>query len=302
MKKITIVGGTHGNELTGIKLIRKWCGDPKDVQRDNLEVSLEYGNPPAIEKKVRFIDEDLNRAFHIDDLSQPPTSSWESIRAHELHERLGPKFNSPKVDVIIDLHSTTTNMGNTIIIYGKPHNLKLAKYIQTHEPSVRVVLSYKNIEDTLALQSLAPHGMLLEVGPIPQGVVYHKQFEDAERITHHALDFIQQFDSDPDFDVTGALEVYQGGIPIPYPTDEEGNICAMLHKDLQNRDYCLLNRGDPAFVTFDGRTICFEGESGFPAFVNEAAYYESNLAFRMNKKRTVNIPARNPVEKERDDG
>jgi len=302
MKKITIVGGTHGNELSGIKLIEKWRSNTKDVQRDNLEVSLEYGNPPAIENKVRFIDEDLNRAFHIDDLNQCPASSCESLRAHELNERLGPKFNNPKVDVIIDLHSTTSNMGNTIIIYENPYNLKLAKHIQTHEPSVRVCISNKNIRDAVALQSLAPHGMLLEIGPIPQNVLCHKQFEDMERITHHALDYIQQFDNAPDFDVTGNLEVYQGGTPVPYPTNKTGDICAMLHKDLQSKDYCLLNPGDPIFMTFDGQTIYFEGESGFPVFINEAAYYENNVAFRMNRKLTLNLPPGNPIEKERDDG
>lgn len=292
MKNITIVGGTHGNELTGIKLIQKWRDNRERVARDNLAVSLEYGNPRAIEAKVRFIDEDLNRAFHIEDLKADPTASWESRRAHEINEQLGPKFNHPKADVIIDLHTTTSNMGNTIIIYDDPHNQKMAKYIQDQEPSVRVYISDKDIKDTIALQSLATYGMLLEIGPIPQGVLYHKQFEDMERITYHALDFMNRFESDPDFDVTGALEVYQRGKLVPYPTNESGDMCAMLHKDVQNKDYCLLNPGDPIFMTFNGETIYYDGEPGFPVFINEAAYYETNVAFRMNNKMILRIASR----------
>jgi aspartoacylase len=292
MKKIAIIGGIHGNELTGIKLIQTWRNNPAVVARGNCEIHLEYGNPPAIKEKVRFINEDLNRLFHIDDLNCPPKPSWESRRAHELNELLGPKFDRPQVDVIIDLHTTTSNMGNTLIIYDKPYNLKLAKYIQNHEPGVRVYISDKDIKDTMALQSVAPHGMLLEIGPIPQGVLYHQQFEDMQRITQHALDFIHAFDNSPTYDVTGTLEVYQRGTLIPYPTNNSGDIGAMLHKDIQNQDYRLLTRGDPIFMTFDGETITYNGEAGFPVFINEAAYYEKNIAFRMNNKMTLSIPAR----------
>ncbi|NQV35749.1 MAG: aspartoacylase [Phycisphaeraceae bacterium] len=293
MKNITIVGGTHGNELTGIKLIQKWRDNREIVARDHLTVNLEYGNPPAIKAKVRFIDEDLNRAFHIKDLEAEPTKSWESRRAHEINELLGPKFNNPKAEVIIDLHTTTSNMGNTIIVYNDPLNLKMAKYIQTLEPNVRVYISDKDIKDTIGLHSLATYGMLLEVGPIPQGVLYHKQFEDMERITHHALDFMNRYDEDPDFDVTGTLEVYQRGTLVPYPTNESGDMSAMLHKNVQNKDYCLLNQGDPIFMTFNGETICYDGEPGFPVFINEAAYYETNMAFRMNTKMTLSLAPRN---------
>ncbi|MCF7974093.1 MAG: aspartoacylase [Phycisphaerae bacterium] len=292
MKKIAIVGGTHGNELTGIRLIEKWMKNTTLVARNNLDVELLYGNPLAIRNQVRFIDEDLNRAFHVDDLNNPPGESWESQQAHRLNKMLGPKFNNPSVDVIIDLHTTTSNMGNTIIIYNEPFNMKLAKYIQCHEDNVRIYISDKKAEDTVGLQSVAPHGATIEIGPIPQGVLFHEQFETMERTTYHALDFIQAYDNAPGFDITGEIEAYQRGVLIPYPTDESGKICAMLHKDIQNKDYCLLKKGDPMFITFSGKVMHYEGDAGFPVFINEAAYYEKNMALRMNKKIMLTIPPR----------
>lgn len=289
MKKVAIIGGTHGNELTGIRLVQKWRDNEDIVTRDSLDIRLEYGNPAAIKAKARFVEEDLNRAFHIDDLRNGPGTSLESQRAYQLNDQLGPKFGAPKVDVIIDLHTTTANMGNTIIIYNDPYNLKMAKYIQAQEPTVHVYISDKAMKDTVALQSVAPRGMLLEIGPIPQGVLYHKQFEDMERIAQLALDFIDRSESDPTFDVTGPLEVFQRGTLVSYPTNDSGDIIAMLHKDIQDMDYCQLNPGDPIFMTFDGKTLYYEGAPGFPVFINEAAYYEANVAFRMNNKMTLNI-------------
>jgi hypothetical protein len=183
-------------------------------------------------------------------------------------------------------------MGNTLIIYNDPFNLKLAKHIQDNDQNVRVYVSDKNIKDTIGLQSLAPYSMLVEIGPVPQGVLYHEKFADMERITFHALDFIQKYFNSPDFDVSGDLEVYQRGTIVPYPTDGSGKTTAMLHQNIQNKNFCLLKHGDPLFVTFSGQVINYAGEPGYPVFINEAAYYKKNIAMRINKKIILNIPSR----------
>ncbi|XDV20077.1 hypothetical protein PO909_025459 [Leuciscus waleckii] len=67
---------------------------------------------------------------------------------------------------------------------------------------------------------------------------------------------------------------------MDYPRDTNGNITAMVHPHLQDCDWEPLNQGDPMFLTFDGRTILYEGASTvYPTFINEAAYYEKQQAF-----------------------
>ena len=53
----------------------------------------------------RYVDEDLNRQFAQIDLDDATRTSSEARRAKELNSRLGPK-GDPRVDVIIDLHTT----------------------------------------------------------------------------------------------------------------------------------------------------------------------------------------------------
>merc|ERR1719162_1252941 len=101
----------------------------------------------------RFIDTDLNREFSVDKLGNVPLDTermdrcdirnescsklpsslpHERVRAREVEALLGPKFAAPSfsdngssrsmccedptAEVVIDLHTTTTNMGVSLII------------------------------------------------------------------------------------------------------------------------------------------------------------------------------------------
>ena len=63
IKNVAIVGGTHGNELTGPHLLRRWEQFPEEVTRSSFMTRLFLGNPKAFEENRRFIDDDLNRSF-----------------------------------------------------------------------------------------------------------------------------------------------------------------------------------------------------------------------------------------------
>jgi aspartoacylase len=44
------------------------------------------------------------------------------------------------------------------------------------------------------------------------------------------------------------------------------------------------------FLTFDGTTIAFDGESTvYPIFINEAAYYEKGIAMYFTQKQQINV-------------
>jgi predicted deacylase len=101
---ITILGGVHGNELTGIAVVKKLreqieCGDIK-MQGGTLYLAL--GNLKAIKmhKRGSGIGRDLNRSFPINLLDHDPIPTYEDSRAREL----APVF--ARSDVLIDMHAT----------------------------------------------------------------------------------------------------------------------------------------------------------------------------------------------------
>jgi len=193
IETVTIVGGTHGNEYTGV-----WCiraierqresyrdnrrlveegiviqnnndimdedlvgktvvnGNDNNMQKNVFEmyptirIETLLGNPMAHMQNRRFVDVDLNRQFlrrrsagsrgryKNDDENNTTTDAtttttttttecyYEVTRAREIETLLGKRrrsgnnnnsgSNDGAVDVVIDLHTTTANMGITIIL------------------------------------------------------------------------------------------------------------------------------------------------------------------------------------------
>ena len=96
--KVALCGGTHGNELTGIHLLSRWQQLPHEIERRHLAVETLLVNEAAYQANCRYIDNDLNRRFALDDLNNPALTSTEEQRAKVLNNLLGPK-EDPRVDV-----------------------------------------------------------------------------------------------------------------------------------------------------------------------------------------------------------
>ena len=67
LKNVVVVGGTHGNEYTGV-----WCINALDRSSEkihltypSLNITTLLGNPEAHLANKRFIHEDLNRQFDL---------------------------------------------------------------------------------------------------------------------------------------------------------------------------------------------------------------------------------------------
>ncbi|TYL38814.1 succinylglutamate desuccinylase [Natronococcus pandeyae] len=58
--EIAVVGGIHGDEPCGVRAIERLLDENPTVERP---VKLVVVNEEALERQVRFVDEDLNRAF-----------------------------------------------------------------------------------------------------------------------------------------------------------------------------------------------------------------------------------------------
>uniref|UniRef100_A0A8C5ET96 Aspartoacylase n=1 Tax=Gouania willdenowi TaxID=441366 RepID=A0A8C5ET96_GOUWI len=269
-RRVAIFGGTHGNEMSGVMLVNLWVQNNTEVQRKGVEVQPFITNPKAVEKCTRYVDTDLNRAFTPENLS--PSSRtlgggdlpYEVRRAQEINRMFGPKGSPEAYDVIFDLHNTTSNMGCTLLLESsKDHfNLQMMNYIQA------------SLDKLFSCVCCFFAG--LEVGPQPQGVLRSNIFESMRDILKHALDFIELFNA--------GRTHYSTHSGIDYPRDDNGNIIAMVHPNLQDCDWEPLNPGDPMFQTFDGKTIHYQGSGTvYPTFINEAAYYEKQQAFALQR-------------------
>jgi len=369
VKKVTIAGGTHGNEYTGvwcIKAIEKQreshkddCeatngasnGDSNEVnifrKYPSLEINTLLANPMAYMANKRFIDTDLNREFSMEKLKRVKVNDeamelcdiqqefcsedddalsslpHEAVRAREIETLLGPKFMDstspngdaafpdPQMCIVIDLHTTTANMGISLIIpEGDALMSAAAAYVlnkcknEYGYDSVQCLMhALPKRQDRMNLSSCGRHGFTIEVGPTPQGVIRHDVVEQTEAALHSLLEFLhlrnlELEQQDNDSNVKSVLdrlrEIYPGGIvpcyrsapavrpgelsgKISWPNDPENpNFPAvMVHKSIQDRDFEPLRTGDPLFVGLDGTLIPYEGSHGEEVhliFVNEGGY------------------------------
>lgn len=285
IKKIALVGGTHGDEMTGIYLIKKFQKNPHLIERKSLEILTLLANPKAIEIRQRYLETDLNRCFSQNSLADLNSHFYEQALAKTIVQ----KIKENQTDLIIDLHSTTSQMGLTIIICdGHPFHLQLTAYLHSINPSIKV-LKYRSSQENLLLRSLTELGFSIEVGAVAQGVLDGALFQKTELLVYTLLDALEKYNQDHHFFVQKTVTIYQVIGKIDYPREGE-EIKAMVHPDLQFKDYQPLDPGEPLFLTFGGETITYKGYFRvYPVFINEAAYYEKGIAMYFTQKQEIII-------------
>jgi len=293
IRKIAIVGGTHGNELTGVYLVNKFKKNPDLVRRESFETYLLHANQKAIEACRRYIDSDLNRRFDIDALENIDLRNYEELAAKQINALLGPKGSeAPQMDFIVDLHTTTSQMGLSIVI-GTESALawQAAAYLKEKEPRVHLFRWEGDTDTSPFVDSIARHGFAIEVGAVPQGVLRADLFFDTENLLQHLLDFFEMYNSGAYGRPYRELEIYDSVGLLDFPRDQEGGITAMVHPNLQDHDYSIIRKGDPLFVTLEGEVLAYqEEEELYALFINEAAYYEKGFAMCLAKKRILELP------------
>ncbi|MEO1671359.1 MAG: aspartoacylase [Cyanobacteria bacterium J06631_2] len=291
INRVAIVGGTHGNELTGAYLIKHFKNYPDLLQRPTLETLTIFGNPGAFKAGTRYLEKDLNRAFLERDLSNADLSTYEDKRAKEISQILGSKAE-PKVDFIIDIHSTTSNMQFTIIIGDlDPVVLSLVAYLCRINPLVKV-FSWSAAQEKSFLRSLSRRSIAIEIGAIPHGVINAWFFERTQQLVLEILDFLDRYNKNTlDLkSIPPTLEIYQGQAIVDYPRHENGELRGMVHSQLAGQDYQPLQPGAPMFTTFAGEEIKYEGDTTvYPVFINESSYLEKGIAMVLCDRQTVQI-------------
>lgn len=288
INRVVIVGGNHGNEFTGIYLVKKFHNHPDLVHRSSFETLSLLGNPQAIAARVRYVEKDLNRCF-VQLNNQDKSANYEELRAQEIQTILKPKIPDIE-DVIIDLHTTTSNMSLCIILGNRhPVLLELAAVLTAINPLVKVYL-HEQPKGSGFLRSLSDLGFALEVGPVPQSILNAELFQQTEQLIYTSLDYFENYNLGKNLIKNNTLTVYRSIGVIDYPRSEDGEIQGMIHPQLQFRDYEPLYPGEPMFMTFSGEEIVYKGNDiVYPIFINEAAYYEKGIAMHISQKELIEI-------------
>ena len=274
--RVVIVGGTHGNEWTGIKIVTHYQEHLKK-KFPKLRLEFIFANPDAYKKNTRFVDEDLNRAFQFLDECR---TTYEHKRAREIRTII---HREPCL--VLDLHTTTSKMGNTLIL---PHyhalNLSLCAKLSRIFKDCRVIGAPDPGKKYLASQS--EFGIILEVGPVANSVVDAIPLESTLSLIESILEEM----SDPKSTEIDSLELYEETQDIPYPTNEKGDLSAYINSEFQEKNFEAINGDYTPFKSFQNEDIGMKtGESLHPIFINEAAYYPQKLAFTLCRKRTLNF-------------
>jgi len=314
LPRVVVVGGTHGNEYTGMYVVEHVLSESElRTTFPALSIDTLCANPRAYAVNRRFVDDDLNRQFTSVRLgSAPDASVYESVRAHGINAELGPKGPTASADFVIDMHTTTANMGCTIIVNSySTLAVRVAAYLSkvwgTYDAELpptshafHVYLHDVSQDDAPYLCSVGRDGITIEVGPTPQGLVR----ADCVATTERALCLILRYlnlhysvsEQAPPIRRTLPLYVDQGKVPWPAVTGSSAVPGVLIAPSLQDSDFEPLRTGDAMWVRPDGSESMEDrydgalGEVVYPIFVNEAAYYYAQSGRGVGLTKLVDWP------------
>ncbi|XP_042619025.1 N-acyl-aromatic-L-amino acid amidohydrolase (carboxylate-forming) B-like [Cyprinus carpio] len=261
LARMAVCGGTHGNELSGVYVVQEMERQRKEKGEGvwPIPVTTVLANPRAVKECRRYIDTDMNRCFSRDTLRKNIGGSEARISLR-----------------VVMLQKWKNNVSGVFVT--------LIPGIMRGWAIEFILLHFLNPNKT-------EQNVALEVGPQPHGVVRADIYIIMKEAVDLTIDWIHKFNSGTVFE-GGDVEAFKFIKSVDYPRDPETRtLTAAIHPQLQDRDFCLLKRGDPLFFTFSGETVKYEEEETLhPFFINEAAYYEKGIAFHLAKKLTLTVP------------
>nr|MDQ3073877.1 succinylglutamate desuccinylase/aspartoacylase family protein [Bacteroidota bacterium] len=129
--KLLVTAGIHGNETSGVAALQKIFDE---LKRANYPFKGEFiglaGNLGALAQGVRFLDEDMNRAFTAEKLTKAKSGDGGSAEAREAAELLRyiNKLRGENVEQIyfVDCHTTSSESLPYISVEKHPASLEFA--------------------------------------------------------------------------------------------------------------------------------------------------------------------------------
>jgi len=286
--QVLLVAGTHGNEINGTWLFEEWNKSPFLINTHGVKTFKVIGNPAAKKAGKRYIDNDLNRSFQEESILSLNSSNLEGKRAIELVDLYGESGHNP-CQIALDFHTTTASMGSCLVVYGRRDaDLALASLIQ-NQLGLPIYLHESDQKQTGFLVESWPCGLVVEIGPIGQGLLNSRIISQTKLILEALMEQIHQVKNLNIF-FPDNLIIHRHIKSIDFPRDDEGNIDGYVHSLRQSKDWQELNKNDELFSKLNGEIIRFEEDEPFiPVFINEAAYAEKNIAMSFTKRELWNL-------------
>lgn len=160
--EIAVVGSIHGDEPCGARAVERLLADSPDLDRP---VKFVIANERALAENVRYVDEDLNRAFPGD----PDADTHEGRLAHELTQEL-------RDCTIFSMHSTQS--------YAAPFAL-----VDELDPLAASVVPYLTVEALIETVNFS-EGRLIESQDV---IEVECGLQGSERAAENAYDLTRQF-------------------------------------------------------------------------------------------------------------
>ena len=182
------------------------------------------------------------------------------------------------------MHTTTANMGITLICNDDPETLILAAAVKERMEGVNIYCIEKSDRIDSCLRSLARHGIGIEIGPVPQNVLRHEMLELMSRTVFTILDTARDVNHGALTEPPAETPVFHHLEDVPFTQDGD---CPdpVIHRDLEGKSYQPMERGEPVFIGSNGRVVGYSGpENACAVFINEAAYYEKGIAFSLTRR------------------
>jgi len=286
VRRILIVSGTHGNEINPIWAVKKF-NKKENTSKHGIDYEYIIGNPYAYEKGCRYKDADLNRSFkRTYNNDQQKSSIYEINRANFLVDQFGINGSKP-CQIALDLHTTTSNMGTSIVMYGRRlKDFCLAALLQ-NKFGLPIYLHEKDKTQTGFLVEAWPCGLVIEIGAVAQNfydpniinrflIIISSLREEIDKLKNNLIDLPNSI----------IVHVHQGS--IDYPRDEKGDIDGLIHPERINQDWQMIKKGDPLFLDSKGIIHKYDGaQIIWPVFIGEVAYKEKKIAMSFTKKEVI---------------
>ena len=286
VQRILIVSGTHGNEINPIWAVKQFNSEENSLKK-GIEYEYIIGNPLAYEKGCRYIDADLNRSFNESkNYQQQNKSIYENNRANFLVDQFGVNGSSP-CQIAIDLHTTTANMGTSIVMYGRRlTDFCLAALLQ-NKFGLPIYLHEKDESQTGFLVEAWPCGLVIEIGAVAQNfydpkiinrflIIMTSLREEIDKLKNNLIQLPKEL----------IVHVHQRS--VDYPRDEKGDINGLIHPERINQDWKMVEKGDPLFLDSQGITHKYdEDKLIWPVFIGEVAYKEKKIAMSYTNKEVI---------------